>query len=188
MMDENAATVPNFVTILLDYANGSLKRAVDGLTDEQVYHQPTEDTNNIAWLAWHMNRWKDWQGSLVSGEEQVWIRDGWCDKFGIPAERTGIGDTTEQVAEFRPPLDLLWAYTEAAHTTFIERVNALSTEELEEMVHYMPGRARPKLKAKWRSRGPSGAPSSASASDTMKHTGQIEYLRGLITGKGWFGA
>ena len=62
MMDENAATVPNFVTILLDYANGSLKRAVDGLTDEQVYHQPTEDTNNIAWLAWHMNRWKDWQG------------------------------------------------------------------------------------------------------------------------------
>ena len=109
MMDENAATVPNFVTILLDYANGSLKRAVDGLTDEQVYHQPTEETNNIAWLAWHMNRWKDWQGSLVSGEEQVWIRDGWCDKFGIPAERTGIGDTTEQVAEFRPPLDLLWA-------------------------------------------------------------------------------
>jgi len=36
MTDINAATVPNFVTILLDYANGSLKRAVDGLTDEQV--------------------------------------------------------------------------------------------------------------------------------------------------------
>ncbi len=179
MADENAATVQNFVTILLDYANGSLKRAVDGLNDEQVFHQPTEDTNNIAWLAWHMNRWKDWQGSLVSGEEQVWIRDGWCERFGIPSERTGIGDTTEQVAEFRPPLDLLWSYTDAAHTTFIERVNALSAEELEQMVHYTPGRGEPR--PKWRS-------ILGVCSDTMKHTGQIEYLRGLITGKGWFGA
>ncbi len=142
MADENAGTIQNFVTILLDYANGSLKRAVDGLTDEQVFHQPTGDTNNIAWLAWHMNRWKDWQGNLVTGEEQVWIRDGWCERFGIPAERTGIGDSTEQVAEFRPPLELLWGYTEAAHTTFIERVNSLSQEQLEEMVHYIPGPRR----------------------------------------------
>ena len=180
MADENAATIQNFVTILLDYANGSLKRAVDGLTDEQVFHQPTEDTNNIAWLAWHMNRWKDWQGSLVSGEEQVWIRDGWCERFGIPAERTGIGDTTEQVAEFRPPLDLLWSlHRGRAH-------------------HLHRAGQRPLARRSWRrwcttrpaaaSRGQSGVPSSACASDTMKHTGQIEYLRGLITGKGWFGA
>ena len=149
MMDENAATVPNFVTILLDYANGSLKRAVDGLTDEQVYHQPTEDTNNIAWLAWHMNRWKDWQGSLVSGEEQVWIRDGWCDRFGIPAERTGIGDGAGGRVPPGPPVGLHRGRAHHLH------------------------RAGPSRRRSWRrwcttcqaaaSRGPSGAPSSVSA-------------------------
>ena len=179
MADVNSATVQNFVTILLDYANGSLKRAVDGLTEEQVFHQPSSDTNTIAWLAWHMNRWKDWQGHLVTGEEQVWVRDGWWERFGIPAERTGIGDTSEQVAAFRTPPALLWGYTEAAHTTFIERVNGLSVAQLEEMVQYMPGRGE--HRPKWRS-------ILGVCSDTMKHTGQIEYLRGLITGKGWFGA
>ena len=175
MTDQNAATVPNFVTILLDYANGSLKRAVDGLTDEQVYHQPTEDTNNIAWLAWHMNRWKDWQGSLVSGEEQVWIRDGWCDDSAFPPSARASATRRSRFPPAAGPLVGL----HAAHTTFIERVNALSTEQLEEMVHYMPGRGEPR--PKWRS-------ILGVASDTMKHTGQIEYLRGLITGKGWFGA
>ena len=177
--DINAATVQNFVTILLDYANGSLKRAVDGLSDAQVFHQPTADTNSIAWLAWHMNRWKDWQGALVSGEEQVWVSGGWRQRFGIPAERTGIGDTTEQVAAFRTTLELLWGYTEAEHTAFIERVNALTPDGLVRMVHYIPGRGEPR--PAWRS-------ILGVCSDTMKHTGQIEYLRGLITGKGWFGA
>ena len=149
----------------LDYANGSLKRAVDGLTDEQVYHQPTEDTNNIAWLAWHMNRWKDWQGSLVSGEEQVWIRDGWCERFGIPAERTGIGDTTEQVAEFRPPLDLLWSYTEAAHTTFRAGQRPLDAGG-DGALHARPRRTEAQVALHPRRRL------------GMKHTGQIEYLRG----------
>ena len=138
MADPSAATVQSFVTVLLDGANGSLQRAVDGLTDEQVYHQPTQDTNSIAWLAWHMNRWQDYQGHVISGEEQVWARDGWCERFALPVESTGLGDTPAQVAAFRPPLDLLWEYTEAAHTTFIQRVNALSQEQLEEMVRYLP--------------------------------------------------
>ena len=178
MADPSAATVQSFVTVLLDGANGSLQRAVDGLTDEQVYHQPTQDTNSIAWLAWHMNRWQDWQGHVISGEEQVWARDGWCERFDLPVESTGLGDTLAQVAAFRPPLDLLWEYTEAAHTTFIQRVNALSQEQLEEMVRYMPHlEPRPR----WRI-------ILAVCSDSMKHTGQIEYLRGLMTGKGWFPA
>ena len=83
------------------------------------------------------------------------------------------------MSAFRPALDLLWGYTEAAHTTFIERVNGLSAAQLEEMTQYMPGRGEPR--PKWRS-------ILGVCSDTMKHTGQIEYLRGLITGKGWFGA
>ena len=178
MAEPNAATVQFFVTVLLDSANANLKRAVGGLTDEQVFHQPTQDTNSIAWLAWHLYRWQDRQGGVLSGEEQVWTRDGWCERFGMAAESTGLGDTPEQVAAFRPPLDLLWGYTEAAHATFIERVNALSQEQLEEPVRYLPHlEPRPR----WRV-------ILAVSSDTMKHTGQIEYLRGLLTGKGWFPA
>ena len=179
MADPNAATVQSFVAVLLESANASLKRAIDGLTDEQVFHQPSQDTNNIAWLAWHLYRWQDRQGGVLSGEEQVWTRDGWCERFGLAADSTGLGDTPEQVAAFRPPLDLLWAYTEAA---LARRSSIGSTHSrrssLRREVRYLPHlEPRPR----WRV-------ILAVCSDTMKHTGQIEYLRGFLTGKGWFPA
>mgnify|MGYP001159521009 FL=1 len=179
MTTDKSVDVNMFVTTLMDYAYGSVKRAFDGLTQEQLHHQPTPDTNSMAWLAWHLNRWKDRQSALATGDEEVWTSGGWNDKFGMPAERTGLGDTSEQVSEFNPSPELLWGYIDAAHQRFLERVASMSPEDLEKPVHYIPGRGEPR--PAWRSL-------YGACSDAVKHTGQIEYLRGLITGKGWFGA
>ena len=179
MTTDKPADVTLFVTTLMDSAYGSLKRAFDGLTEEQLQQQPTPETNSIVWLAWRMNRWKDKQSALASGDEEVWISGGWYDKFGMPPERTGLGDTLEQVAEFKPSHALLWGYIDAAHQAFMARVEGMTPDDLEKPVNYIPGRGEPR--PAWRSL-------LGACSDTLKHTGQIEYLRGLFTGKGWFPA
>ena len=45
-----------FIIALLEAAYRSLKQATDDLTDEQLYYQPTTESNSIAWLVWHLSR------------------------------------------------------------------------------------------------------------------------------------
>ena len=167
--------VRQFAVEILEAAHRALGRAVDGLTDEQVYQQPSPDTNSIGWLAWHLSRWKDRYAARVSGQPQVWVSEGWADRFGMGAEATGLGDTPEQVAAFRPDRELLFGYVAAAHRTTVERVAALTDEDLEQPHRYME---KQEPRPVWR--GLTGT-----IMDFTQHTGQIAYLRGLITGFGW---
>ena len=48
-----------FIITLLEAAYRSIKQATDDLTDEQLYYQPTAESNSIAWLVWHLSRWRD---------------------------------------------------------------------------------------------------------------------------------
>ena len=178
MTTDQQVTVTGLIIALVEGAYRSVGRAVDGLTEEQLYHQPSSDTNSIAWLAWHMNRWKDRQSAAMASEAEVWTSGGWAGRFGIAPERTGMGDTSEQVTAFRPPRDLLFGYVDTAHQAFVERVGRLGPADLDRVVPYMPTvEPRPI----WRV-------FQSVCSDVGSHTGKIAYLRGLITAKGWSAA
>ena len=45
-------TLNQFIIALLETAYRSLKQATDDLTDEQLYYQPTAESNSMAWLVW----------------------------------------------------------------------------------------------------------------------------------------
>ena len=47
------------IIALLETAYGSIKQATDDVTDEQLYDQPTVESNSMAWLVWHLSRWRD---------------------------------------------------------------------------------------------------------------------------------
>ena len=158
----------------LDSAYRWIAMAADGLTDEQLYYQPTSDTNSIAWLVWHLSRWRDAKGATISGMPQVWISEGWAERFGIAADRTGLGDTAEQVASFRADRDSLLGYAGAAHRAIVECVSKLAPEQFEQPVEYMPGDLRPVWTVL-----------IGVVGDSTQHVGQINYLRGMITGLGW---
>jgi hypothetical protein len=112
---------------------------------------------------------------MVSGKPDVWVSEGWAERYGMAAEATGLGDTAAEVAAFRPNRELLLGYYEAAHRATVEEVAGLSEEQLLTPVRYMPeGDERPS----WRA-------FVGTARDFMEHTGQIAYLRGLVTGPGW---
>ena len=163
-----------FIVDRLDASYLWIERLRDGITDEQFYHQPTAESNSIAWLVWHLSRWRDRTSAIVSGETQIWITEGWSERFGISEERTGLGDTAAQVAGFRTERDLVLSYADAAHRTIVDRVLRLTAEQLEEPVEGLPGGPRSGWKVL-----------AGVIGDSTEHVGQINYLRGMTSGMGW---
>ena len=163
-----------FIVDRLDAAYRWIENLSEGITDEQFYYQPTSDSNSIAWLVWHLSRWRDRVSASVAGETQVWVSGGWAQRFGMDEERTGLGDTAEQVASFRVPRDQVLGYADAAHRAIVERVLKLTPEQFEQEAEYSPGNRRPA----WRVL-------SGVIGDSTEHVGQINYLRGMTAGLGW---
>ncbi|MGE2733635.1 mycothiol transferase [Mycolicibacterium vaccae] len=142
----------------------------DGLTDEVSFYRPTPQANSIAWLLWHSARMQDAQLCDLAGTEQVWLREGWVDRFALdlPREAHGYGQTPEEVAKVRAPAELLSGYYHAVHRESLEYVASVTAEELARIVdrHWNP-------------------PVTASArlvsivDDAAQHLGQAAYLRGI---------
>ena len=133
-----------FIVDRLDASYLWIERLRDGITDEQFYYQPTDDSNSIAWLVWHLSHWRDRTSAIVSGDVEVWISEGWSQRFGMSEDRMGLGDTAEQVTDFRPGRDLVLSYADVAHRAIVDRVLKLRARQLEEQVkgllgEYYPG-------------------------------------------------
>ena len=165
-----------FVLTMTETAYAQVKAACDGLTDEQFFSQPTTDSNPIAWLVWHMSRARDVITSNISGENQVWVSNGWADNFGMDAEDVGIGDSPEKVAAFQAERSLVMGYLDDAHEATTRRLSMISAKRCDQLVVYALGDERPV----WRAL-------VGMAGDSAQHTGQISYLRGMFTGMGWRG-
>jgi uncharacterized damage-inducible protein DinB len=162
--------ISTFAIAFFEGVHRTIIKAIGGLADEQIHLQPSPYTNSVGWLAWHMSRWKDQFAALAIGEDQVWITQEWAAKFGVAAERTGQGDTPEQVASFRPSRETLLGYVEAAQQATVNRIARITPERFLEDVTYAADREPRPL---WRSL-------VGTVSDAGQHAGQIAYLRGLI--------
>jgi uncharacterized damage-inducible protein DinB len=161
---------------LLLYAYGqiqeTLRRAVDGLTPAELTSRIGPDANTIAWLAWHLARVQDDHVAEVAGSEQVWTADDWVTRFGLPfpAEATGYGFDSEQVAQVRvPSADLLLDYAGAVHGRTAEFLRGLSDADLDAVVD-----------TRWDPPVTLGVRLVSILSDDLQHVGQAALLRGLL--------
>ena len=159
-----------FIIALLEAAYRSLKQATDDLTDEQLYYQPTAESNSIAWLVWHLSRWRDFTSATISGEPQIWVSEG-AQRCGMPGERTGMGDTLAQVTAFRLERAVLFGYVDAAHQRTVERRRHLTQPS-------WGNQCLTERRPAWRAL-------AGMCGDSAQHTGQIAYLRGMLSGYGW---
>jgi hypothetical protein len=77
--------------------------ALQGLTDEELTYRVDGETNTVAWLVWHLIRVQT-TTSPVAGTEQVWAKDGWVDRFGLPFDEraVGFGQDADEVARCGP--------------------------------------------------------------------------------------
>ncbi|MDT5362127.1 MAG: hypothetical protein QOC69_3889 [Mycobacterium sp.] len=142
----------------------------DGLTDELSWWRPTPDANSIAWLIWHSARVQDAQLCEIAGIKQVWLRDGWADRFALdlPRDSHGYGHTPEQVGKVRTPADLLTDYYHAVHKVTLEFVASVTPEELDRIVD-----------RRWTPPVTASARLVSIIDDCAQHLGQAAYIRGI---------
>lgn len=143
----------------------------DGLPDDVSSWQPVAGANSIAWLIWHSARQHDVQLAAIAGTEQVWIRDGWRERFALdlPGNDMGYGHTPEQVAKVRAPAELLSGYYHAVYKVSLEYVASIDDEELGRIVD-----------DNWDPPVTASVRLVSIIDDSAQHLGQAKYIKGTL--------
>lgn len=142
----------------------------DGLTEELSSWRPTPTANSIAWLIWHSARQHDVQLADIAGAEQVWIREGWRERFGLdlPGNDMGYGHTSEEVGKVHAPAELLAGYYHAVHKFSLEYIASVDDQELTRIVD-----------ERWNPPVTAGVRLVSIVDDAAQHLGQAAYVRGI---------
>jgi uncharacterized damage-inducible protein DinB len=147
---------------------------LDGLTPDEIAHRPTARSNSIGWLVWHLTRVQDAQLADVAGHEQLWVADGWAERFGMDPDPSdhGYGHTREQVAAVRPESgELLVDYLDAVHARTVHYLGTLADDDLDRVVD-----------ENWDPPVTLGVRLVSVVDDDVQHAGQAAYVRGLLLG------
>ena len=164
--------------ILVD-AYGRIREEVaavlDGVATETLVWRPDPEANTIAWLIWHLTRVQDDHLAAALGREQVWMEQGWVERFGLPfpAEATGYGHSPEEVAQVRVDAGLLGAYHEAVAGRSVEVLGKLTDGDLERVVD-----------ERWDPPVTLAVRLVSVIADDLQHVGQAAYVRGLAARAG----
>jgi hypothetical protein len=145
--------------VLADLSPGDLSQRLD------------DDANPIVWLIWHLTRTQDDHIAGVAGTGQVWVTDGWSERFGLPLDDgdIGYGHDSAQVAAVVASGELLAGYHEAVAGATLRYVRSLADADLDRIVdeHWDP-------------------PVTLSVrlvsviADNLQHAGQAAYVKGIL--------
>jgi uncharacterized damage-inducible protein DinB len=146
--------------------------AVDGLSAEQLAYRLDAEANSIAWLVWHLTRVQDDHVAGVAGSEQVWIAQGWADRFGLPfrVRSIGYGHSSDEVAQVRVDSPkLLTGYYDAVAARTLEYVGGLTDADLDRVVDEA-----------WDPPVTLGVRLVSVIDDCAQHAGQAAFVRGIV--------
>jgi hypothetical protein len=150
----------------------SLREAVAGLSPDQLAHRIAPGANPIGWLAWHLLRVQDDHVADVAGRQQVWLAEGWEERFGLDLEptATGYGHDDAEVDRVRiPSAALLLGYADAVHARTAEYLSGVGAGDLDRVVD-----------ESWDPPVTLGVRLVSVLSDDLQHVGQAAYVRGLL--------
>ena len=156
----------------------TLEYTLDGLNEDDLNWQPKPDCNSIGWLAWHLTRWHDVMVSNLMKAEQLWIKEGWHQKFGRAADEgdSGMGAKAEDLARYKSPdAETLLGYQKAVLERSRRYFPTLTPQDLDKIFEGTPFKPPPT----W------GMMLMGTLSDSLQHAGQAAYVRGLREGMGW---
>ena len=146
-----------------------LSDAVGALTPQEMMWRAGPEANPIGWILWHMLRVEDmWFQFFIQRQTEIWEREGWNEKFGLPTRDNGFGHTQEQVADF-PALDLqeLLRYGQSVRRGTLEYLKTLGPDDYNQV----PREQRPEMSV--------GAIFRQVIGEVYQHQGHIAYLKGL---------
>ena len=163
-------TLNEFIEDAFNVEQEYLMDALGDLTPEEMMWRAGPEANSIGWILWHMTRVEDmWFQFFIRRETEIWARDGWDEKFGLPARDNGFGHTLEQVAEF-PAYSLpdMLKYGTEVRTATLKYLKTVTAEQMD----VVPREARPEMSI--------GRIFRQVVGEMYQHQGHIAYLKGLI--------
>lgn len=164
--------VQHLLREIFDRLPDVVRGAVDGLDAEQLTISPGPGANTIAWLVWHLTRIQDHHVSELIGAEQVYLSEGWHERFGRgpDPEDHGYGHTPEDVASVRPAsAEALLRYYAQVHERTLGYLGGLSSADLDRVVD-----------ERWDPPVTLGVRLTSILTDGLQHAGQAAYVRGLL--------
>ena len=169
--------VPTVVANVLTFnTNTFVRPALLGLSDADLLKRPSDQCNPIGWLLWHQTRVEDAMLSHISDSPQTWVADQWHAQFGMPADPhdSGRGHSLQQVMALQPTMAALHGYATAVREKTLAVLPTLTPADLERELPSPTGGTRTV-----------GDFLGIVLIDQFHHSGQIAYVRGYVTGKGW---
>jgi hypothetical protein len=143
--------------------------AVNGLSTDDLAFRPEGGSNSIAWLVWHLTRIQDDHVAGLEGGEQVWIAEGWSDRFALPLDPTdtGYGHGPDDVAAVTADAELLLGYFESVHEKTLAYVSTLTDDDLSKVID-----------SSWDPPVTVSIRLVSVIADDLQHVGQAAYVRG----------
>lgn len=157
----------------LNELDGDLRRALDGLTSEELSWAPEKWANSIGFTLWHVIRAEDlWVHQYGKGVPQIHESQGWAARWGIPPLDHGAGYDEDQLAAFpTPPVSELEQYYEAVRRATLSFLDGLTPDNLGEP-----------LAVPHRQGYSNGQMFRHLLCEIGEHVGHMRYLRGLQRG------
>lgn len=148
------------------------RRAIDGVTLDQLTERPAADANTIAWLVWHLARVQDSHIAELLDADQLWVSDDWAARFGLEPDpsNTGYGHSPAEVETVRPESpEVLLEYVDAVTARTRTVLESLTPTDLDRVVD-----------RRWDPPVTLGVRLVSVANDSLQHAGQAAYVRGLL--------
>jgi hypothetical protein len=165
-------TSNDLLTDAFSRIHGVVHQAVDSLTPDELAFRVNGDTNSIAWLIWHLSRVTDDHLSDAASKEQVWIGNGWVEKFGLPfpPEATGYGFGGDDVAAVKVKSgEILIGYFDEVIEEADRFVKHLKEDDYARVVD-----------TSWNPPVTLAVRLISVVSDGLQHAGQAMFIRGIV--------
>jgi len=164
--------------VLLD-AFGRVDEGVRGLLSsvpaDELNVRPDGHGNPIGWLVWHLLRVQDDHLAEVAERQQVWMADGWFERFGLPfpPKAHGYGFSSEDVDRTTfDGADLLAGYQADVHHMTIELVRSITATRLDDVID-----------TNWDPPVTVAVRVVSVVEDCLQHLGQANYVAGLLAAR-----
>ncbi|MEU0098590.1 DUF664 domain-containing protein [Streptomyces sp. NPDC006267] len=155
-----------------DRVGEAVHAAVEGLPPDDLNARVDAEANSISWLVWHLTRVQDDHIADAAGTGQIWLTEGWADRFGLPFEETatGYGHTGDEVAAVRvDSAEPLLGYFDAVQERTLDYVAGLEGHALDRIVD-----------EGWSPPVTLGVRLISVIAEDLQHAGQAAFVRGML--------
>ena len=160
-----------FIEQCLKEVHERLMKSMQGLSEDAFVWRPAPHANSIAEIAFHLARAEDRMvGSRAGMGPELWESQNWYERFGYPRDQPRRNDfqMMRELGLPAPKLEDLLAYIKALHEDTLNKLHALSADDLDRA----PNPSHPEYTIALYFRH--------LIVHTNNHHGQLDYIRGLF--------